>query len=194
MLPKKGRLTMNSKVLSIKTVVAIGIGAAVFIILSRFGSIPTGIPNTNVETSYAFLALMSLLYGPAAGLLIGLIGHTIKDAVFYGAPWFSWIISSGVVGLLIGLAASRINLRDGEFGGKAIISFNIIQVITNSIAWFLIAPTLDILIYAEPVNKVYIQGLVAGAANIVTIGVLGTLLAIAYAKTRPKKGSLTREL
>ncbi|MFJ5758520.1 ECF-type riboflavin transporter substrate-binding protein [Neobacillus sp. NPDC093182] len=185
---------MNSKVLSIKTVVAIGIGAAVFIILSRFGSIPTGIPNTNVETSYAFLALMSLLYGPVAGLLIGLIGHTIKDAVFYGAPWFSWIIASGVVGLLIGLAASRIKLRDGEFGGKAIIFFIIIQVITNSIAWFLIAPTLDILIYAEPANKVYIQGLVAGAANIVTVGVLGTLLAIAYAKTRPKKGSLTREL
>ena len=46
--------------LSIKTIVAIGIGAAVFMILGRFGSIPTGIPNTNIETCYAFLALMAL--------------------------------------------------------------------------------------------------------------------------------------
>ena len=42
--------------LSIKTIVAIGIGAAVFMILGRFGSIPSGIPNTNIETCYAFLA------------------------------------------------------------------------------------------------------------------------------------------
>ena len=58
--------------LSIKTIVAIGIGAAVFMILGRFGSIPSGIPNTNIETCYAFLALMAVLYGPIAGVAIGL--------------------------------------------------------------------------------------------------------------------------
>ena len=55
---------MSESKLSINTIVAIGIGAAVFIILSRFGSIPTFIPNTNVETAYAFLALMAVIYGP----------------------------------------------------------------------------------------------------------------------------------
>lgn len=34
--------------MSIKTIVAIGIGAAVFMILGRFGAIPSGIPNTNI--------------------------------------------------------------------------------------------------------------------------------------------------
>ena len=57
--------------LSIKTIVAIGIGAAVFMILGRFGSIPSGIPNTNIETCYAFLALMAIIYGPIAGISIG---------------------------------------------------------------------------------------------------------------------------
>ena len=42
------------------------------------------------------------------------------------------------------------------------IIFNIYQVIGNAIAWFVIAPSLDILIYAEPANKVYVQGAVAG--------------------------------
>ena len=67
----------------IQTIVAIGIGAAVFMILGRFGAIPTGIPNTSIETAYAFLALMAVLYGPVAGFSIGFIGHTLKDLTTY---------------------------------------------------------------------------------------------------------------
>ena len=50
----------NKNKFSIRTIVAIGIGAAVFMILGRFGSIPSGIPNTNIETAYAYLALMAI--------------------------------------------------------------------------------------------------------------------------------------
>lgn len=185
---------MNNSNLSIKTIVAIGIGAAVFIILGRFGSIPTGVPNTNVETAYAFLALMAVLYGPLAGLLIGLIGHTLKDAIFYGSPWFSWVIASAIVGLIIGLTSKRINIQNGEFGSKGLIQFNFIQVIANALAWFVIAPVLDILIYSEPVNKVFVQGAVAGISNIVTVAILGSILITMYAKTRTKKGSLTKDM
>lgn len=184
--------TQHNK-LSIKTIVAIGIGAALFVILGRFGSIPSGIPDTNIETTYALLALFALLYGPYAGLLIGLIGHTLKDAIFYGSPWFSWVIASGLVGLIIGLIAGRIRIHEGEFGAKEIIRFNLAQIVANVVAWFVVAPALDILIYAEPANKVFAQGLVAGISNIVTVAVIGTLLAIAYSKTRTKRGSLTHE-
>jgi len=179
--------------LSVQSIVAIGIGSALFVILGRFGSIPSGIPDTNIETTYALLALFAVLYGPIAGVLIGLIGHTLKDAIFYGSPWFSWVIASAVVGLVIGFASNRLGVQEGEFGKRQIIQFNLFQIVANAIAWFVLAPTLDIAIYAEPVNKVYTQGLVAGAANIVTVAVLGTLLLIAYARTRTKKGSLTRE-
>ena len=179
--------------LSIKTIVAIGIGAAVFMILGRFGSIPSGIPNTNIETSYAFLALMAVLYGPIAGVAIGFIGHLLKDLVFYGSPWFSWVIASAVVGFILGLAWKRLKVNDGEFEKKEIIVFNIYQVIANAISWILIAPTLDIAIYAEPSNKVYLQGIVAAISNSITVGALGTFLIYTYSKTRVKKGSLDRE-
>ena len=181
------------KNLSIKTIVAIGIGAAVFMILGRFGSIPTGIPNTNIETSYAFLALMAVLYGPIAGLSIGFIGHALKDLVFYGSPWFSWIIASSVVGLILGLAWKKLKVNEGEFEKKEIILVNGYQIIANMIAWLLIAPTLDVFIYSEPANKVYLQGVVAAISNSITVGVLGTILINVYAKTRVKKGSLDRE-
>lgn len=70
--------------LSIKTIVAIGIGAAVFMILGRFGSIPTGIPNTNIETCYAFLALMAIIYGPIAGIFNWICWTYFKRFSFLG--------------------------------------------------------------------------------------------------------------
>lgn len=184
---------MEKKVFSIKTIVAIGIGAAVFIILGRFAAIPTGIPNTEIQTVYAFLALMSIVYGPVAGACIGFIGHTLKDVICYGSPWFSWIIASAFVGGLIGLAWKKANVNEGQFGKKEIITFNIYQVIANVVAWGIVAPGLDVVIYAEPANKVFVQGIVAGVANIVTVGIIGTALIAAYAKTRTQKGSLKQE-
>ncbi len=52
---------------------------------------------------------------------------------------------------------------------------------------------LDILIYAEPVEKVFTQGLIAGASNIITTAIVGTLLCYAYTAAIPKKGSLKKE-
>lgn len=184
---------MKDNKLSIRTIVAIGIGAAVFMILGRFGSIPSGIPNTNIETAYAYLALMAILYGPKAGFLIGFIGHGLKDLVFYGMPWFSWVISSAIVGLVIGLMYKKLNVEDGEFKLKQIIIFNINQIIANVLAWFIVAPTLDIVIYAEPANKVYLQGAIGGISNMITVGVLGTIILLSYSKTKIKSGSLRVE-
>lgn len=39
---------MNNKN-SVKTVVAVAIGAALFFVLGRFVAIPSGIPNTNIS-------------------------------------------------------------------------------------------------------------------------------------------------
>lgn len=180
-------------ILSIKKIVAIGIGAAVFIILGRFASIPTGIPNTNIETNYAFLALMSVIYGPLVGFLIGFIGHTLKDLLVWGSTWFSWIIASGVLGLIIGLFVNRLKINEGDFTLNKIILFNVVQIIGNIIAWMVVAIGLDIIIYAEPFNKIYTQGITASILNSISIGVIGTILLYTYSKTRVKKGSLNRE-
>ena len=185
---------MGNNKLAIKTIVAIGIGAAVFIILGRFGSIPSGIPNTNLETCYAFLSLMAVIFGPLAGAAIGFVGHTLKDLILFGSPWFSWIIASGVTGLIIGLSKRRINIEEEQFNKKQVIIFNIYQIIANVIAWFIVAPTLDIVIYSEPLDKLYLQGAIAGISNIVIVGLLGSSLLYTYSKTRTQKGSLSKEV
>ena len=69
--------------LSVKTIVAIGIGTALFFLLARFVSIPV-FANTTINFQYALLSFFATLFGPIAGLLIGLIGHIITDMTF---PW-----------------------------------------------------------------------------------------------------------
>jgi len=117
--------------LSTRTIVAIGIGAAVFLVLNRFVSIPSGIPNTTINTAYAFLAFMAVIFGPIAGALIGLIGHVLTDATAYGSVWWSWVIVSVFVGAVIGLSWKRINIENGIFGKKEIITFNLYQIAAN---------------------------------------------------------------
>ena len=178
------------KKLSVKSVVAIGIGAALFFVLGKI-SIPTPVANTYISLQYAIQAVFATMFGPVAGLLIGFIGHTLIDATSYG-PWWSWIIASAFAGLVIGLITLKMDLSDG-LDAKKLIRFNVAQIVAHLLAWGLVAPVLDILIYAEPVDKLFAQGLMAGVANIITTGVVGSLLLFAYAKTIVKKGSLNQE-
>ena len=178
------------KKLSVKTVVAIGIGAALFFVLGKI-SIPTPVPNTYISLQYAIQAVFATLFGPIAGLLIGFIGHTLIDATSYG-PWWSWIIASACAGLIIGCVTLKMDINEG-LDVKKLIRFNVAQIIAHLLSWGVVAPCLDILIYNEPVEKLFAQGLVAGAANIVTTGVVGSLLLVAYAQTIVKRGSLNKE-
>lgn len=178
---------------SVKTVVAIGIGAALFFVLGRFVAIPSGIPNTNISLQYAVIGLFSAIFGPVAGALIGFIGHTLIDLSWGGSPWWSWVIASAVVGCVAGLPSKKFGLADGNFGKKQVVAFAIVNVIANAAAWIVIAPVLDIVMYAEPANKVFAQGAVAALANSVTAVIVGGLLLFAYSKTIAKSGSLKVE-
>ena len=73
------------------------------------------------------------------------------------------------------------------------ITFNIMQVVGNAVAWIVVAPVLDILVYAEPANKVFMQGAFAFLGNIIIIGVLGTILLAGYSKLGGKSSSLSKE-
>ena len=76
---------------------------------------------------------------------------------------------------------------------KTIILFNVVQVLANAVAWILVAPVLDILVYAEPANKVFAQGAFAFIGNIIVIGILGTMLLVAYSRIAGKSSDLVKE-
>ncbi len=178
----------------IKEVVAIGIGTALFVVLTNV-QVPFGIiPNTALQSRVAILTFFSAVFGPIVGGAIGLIGHALGDALFYGGVWWSWVFPDALFGIIVGLFAGKYQVREGGFTGtKIIVFFNVVQVIANALAWIGLAPVLDILIYAEPSEKVFLQGALAFIGNIIVAGVLGTLLAVAYSKVGAKSSSLTKE-
>ena len=182
----------HMKKFGVRSIVATAIGAALFFVLGRFVAIPSGVPNTNISLQYGVLAFIAAVFGPIAGLLAGLIGHFFID-FSWGSVWWSWVISSAFFGCLVGFLTSKIDFASGEFGISGIIRFNVAQIIGHLLAWAVLAPILDIVIYGEPADKVFVQGLVSAGVNIITTAVLGTLLCIAYTASIPKKDSLKEE-
>ncbi|MEE0375319.1 MAG: ECF-type riboflavin transporter substrate-binding protein, partial [Lachnospiraceae bacterium] len=109
----------------IKEVVATGIGTALFVALTQV-QIPMGfIPNTSLQPRAALLAFLAAVFGPVVGGIVGLLGHALGDALFYGSVWWSWVFPDAVFGLLIGLFAAKYAIKDGGFDKKAIILFNV---------------------------------------------------------------------
>ena len=160
------------KKFSVKSIVAIGIGAALFFVLGRFVAIPSPVPNTNISVQYGLLAFLSVVYGPVVGGLVGLIGNALIDFSYGWGVWWSWVIASAVFGVLVGFAAKWLKMDEAEMGKKGLVKFNIGQVVAHIICWGAVAPVLDILIYSEPLDKLFAQGLVAGISNAVTTAIV----------------------
>ncbi len=172
---------------------ATGLGAALFMVLFMYVKVPSPVPETSFQTAYGVSGFFAALFGPVAGALIAFIGHALSDALQYGSPWWSWVVASAVSGLGCGFFFTRHRVAEGEFNVKTCIGFNVTQAISHAVAWLLVAPVLDIVIYAEPANLVFAQGVIATIMNIISTAVIGTLLLFAYSKTRAKEGSLKKQ-
>ena len=105
----------------IKEVVAIGIGTALFVVLTNV-QMPFGIiPNTALQSRVAILTFFAAVFGPVVGGAIGLIGHALGDAVFYGSVWWSWVFPDAVYGIILGLFIHKFAIKEGGFDKKAMI-------------------------------------------------------------------------
>ncbi len=89
--------------------------------------------------------------------------------------------------------AKKLNVQEGDFGKSKVAAFVGANVVAHVIGWVVVAPVLDILIYAEPANKVFAQGVFAAISNTITGVIVGGLLIMAYTRTIAKKGSLDQE-
>lgn len=183
---------MKKSLFSTKMLVATGLGAALFMVLFKFVAIPSPIPGTSLQIAYAISAFFGAIFGPICSALVAFIGHALNDATGAYGIWWSWVIASGVSGLIMGLSYYKIDFEKG-FGKKEIITFNIIQLVANVIAWLIVAPILDIVIYSELPSLVFAQGVGATVMNTVATGIVGSLLLVAYSKTQVKEGTLTKE-
>jgi len=180
--------------LSTKTVVVIAVGAALY----GIGGLPMfGIPvfaNTTLKPAMAILALFSVLFGPFVGLLVGLIGHWVTDLFAGWGVWFTWVLGSGVVGLVIGLFPRLTNRRiqSGIFLMKDFVLFVVLAFAGNVIGYG-VSAFLDTVLYAEPFTKVFTQLTIIASGNTVLIAVVGYFILKSAAKRNKQSSNLIEE-
>ncbi len=166
-----------------KTVVIIAIGAALY----GIGGLPMfGIPvfaNTTLKPAMAVLALFSVLFGPGVGFLVGFIGHWVTDLFSGWGVWFTWVLGSGLVGMIIGFfpTLTKKCLKYGEFKIQHFITFMMLALLGN-IAGYGVSALLDTVLYAEPFSKVFIQLCIIAAGNALLVSVVGYFILQSVAK------------
>ena len=93
------------------------IGAALYGVLSwvtNFVPLPAA-GNISFRPAVAVLVFFGVAYGPWAGLIAGLVGNTLGDAISgYGFYW-NWSLGNGLMGMIPGLAMGMIqDYRSGK--------------------------------------------------------------------------------
>lgn len=177
-----------------KTVVVIAIGAALY----GIGGLPMfGIPvfaNTTLKPAMAILALFSVLYGPIVGFLVGFIGHWVTDLFAGWGVWLTWVLGSGIVGLLIGLfpMLTKGRISQGLFETKDFVTFIVLTVVGNVVGYGCSA-FLDTVLYAEPFAKVFTQLVIIAAGNTVLIAIVGYFILKSVAKRNQQSLNLKEE-
>lgn len=181
----------QGSLLSTKDVVAIGIGAALYGVISMI-PIPIG-PNTSFRIAIAILVIFGGLFGPIVGFLVGFIGHALNDALMWGSVWWSWVFLSAVIGLFSGL----INLDDKyDISAGMLNKAHIIRMYIYSVAGVVIGSLVaylgDVFLYGEPADKVWLQIILSSVTNLAVIAVIGIPVLIGLAK-RNKTVDLEKE-
>ncbi|WP_104399637.1 ECF-type riboflavin transporter substrate-binding protein [Vibrio penaeicida] len=177
---------------SAKMVVVIAIGAALY----GIGGLPMfGVPvfaNTTLKPAMAVLALFSVMFGPVVGFLVGFIGHWVTDLFAGWGVWITWVLGSGVVGLVMGLfpTLTRNRLKQGELPFKDYVLFVLLALIGNIVGYGCSA-FLDTILYAEPFTKVFTQLTIIASANTVLIAVVGYFILKSVAKRKKQSRNLS---
>jgi energy-coupling factor transport system substrate-specific component len=107
-----------------REVVYAAIGAALYGVLSWMTNIfplPAA-GNISFRPAVAVLIFFGVAFGPWVGLLAGLLGTYLGDALTGWGLWWNWSIGGGLMGFFPGLAAAMIqDYRSGRSIGLGII-------------------------------------------------------------------------
>jgi energy-coupling factor transport system substrate-specific component len=183
----------KGKHMSTKTVVAIGIGAALYAALSAI-SVPIG-PNTSFRIAIALLPIFGAFFGPTAGFLIGFIGHALNDAFMYGSVWWSWVFLSAMMGLFGGFVCfdKKFDPMNG-ICTKAHIAMMYIWSLVGMFVGSVIAYAGDVYLYGEPAEKLFVQITLANISNLIVIAVIGIPAVILIARSKAKNKGLKKDI
>ncbi|WP_245583552.1 ECF-type riboflavin transporter substrate-binding protein [Paenibacillus assamensis] len=174
--------------LDTKTVVAIGIGAALYGLLN-WVSIPVA-PQTGLRPAIAILTIFGALFGPIVGFLSGAIGHIVFD-LSSGTIWWSWVLGSAISGLGMGLVfmSKSFSVKEGRATKGNIATLAIVGSLALVVG-FGISSVLDIYLFGEAPDKMLLQFTAASLSNITVHVVLGVGAVLGLLKVNRSNSNL----
>ncbi|MCT4509131.1 MAG: ECF-type riboflavin transporter substrate-binding protein [Tepidibacter sp.] len=172
-----------------KTVVTIGIGAALYGVLGLFG-FPIAF-NTNIKPAVALLSIFAVLFGPVVGFSVGFIGHALTDMIAGWGIWWGWVLSSAIMGLFIGLVCNykEFSVKNG-IATKKHYMYMIFTGTIGIIMAFIFAGAFDVILMGEPFNKIVIQVIGAIISNLIVFVALGIPAIVGLVNVNKKNSNL----
>lgn len=146
----------------------------------QYVSVGISVPNSLLSLAPAVLAVASFFLGPIGTMGTGFLSHFLYDSLNYSIVWWTWILAEGIAGLMLGLVSRRLELLRRPFDLKRCLQFNMWQTLVNFLAWGVIAPLGDYLIYKSNWTFVFEQGLTIAAVNTIVIAIVGSLFLFLY--------------
>lgn len=158
--------------------IGITLGAIfLFYLLGRYAKITTGLDITYIFLQYPLLCILSIIYGPVVGVIVGVVGHILIDLANSSFVWFSWVTGTGFVGASLGLIAKRWKLKglpkdDKKQYTKIRLQYALIILGLNIIAFFVLAPILEVIIYKATIKDAFSRGLFIAFSNGLTSAIV----------------------
>jgi len=122
------------EILSVTSIVAMGIGTALYAAFNVFFNI-FQLPGTQLvalRPSVAIPMFFGFIFGPIVGFVAGFLGNIISDAISWGGFWWNWDVGNGLLGLIPGLAILMIKKEEMNTS-KGLILCSVLSIIASII-------------------------------------------------------------
>lgn len=157
------------------------ISVFIFYLLGRYTKIDTGINITYIYLQYPFLCIISIMYGPVVGGIVGILGHMLIDIAESSKIWLSWAMGTGIVGILLGIIAQKWKMKnkpeaDAKNYRRTRLKNALIILGINFIAFLLVAPVLDVIIYKYTIADAFTRGFFIAFSDGLTAAIVTDLV------------------
>lgn len=169
-----------------KTIVTVGIGAALFGVLMNYGGIPV-FTNTSLTTAMIVPVVVGAMYGPLPAAVACGVGNVIADLIGGWGIYPAWAIANAVAGCFIGaLPLYGARITEGKFDVKHLVWYIVCVVVGNAVAFGFVAQAFTVILEGGDMNVSLIQGVYASVGNILVELVIG--LPVIYMLTKRYAG------
>ncbi|MEK6574390.1 MAG: ECF transporter S component [Chloroflexota bacterium] len=162
-----------------REVVYAAIGAALYGVLSWMTNafpLPSA-GNVSFRPAVAVLVFFGVAFGPWVGLLAGLVGNTLGDALTGWGLYWNWSVGNGLMGLIPGLAAGMI----ANFAGRKEIGIGVGFSLLGAAVGMLFASLTEMFVSGIDLNTALVGYFTpAFIGNAVVIVILLPILMVAY--------------